>query len=89
MNEIVEELSPIKLKLDEFGGVLEKLILVICVVCWLMNINEFSDPMYGGKWIYGALHHLKVAIALAVAAIPEGLSMVITTCLALGSGRMA
>ena len=86
--------TPLKRKLNDFGERLTVLIGVVCLVVWLINYKHFIEitlyPTFSVSFSFQkCTFYFKVAVALAVAAIPEGLPAVITTCLALGTGKMA
>ena len=74
-----EKATPLQKNLDDFG---KKLAIVIMVISAIV----FGLSMFHGDTIMNAL---MFAISLAVAAIPEALSSIVTIVLALGTRKLA
>ena len=78
LDNIEEEKSPLRERLDSLGKILVGLCLIICAVVTILGIirgNDISEMFLLG-------------VSLAVAAIPEGLAAIVTVALALGVSRM-
>ena len=79
MNQTQQRRTPLQESLDNFSKKLAVAILAICVV--VFGLSLYRDM--------GILDSLMFAVALAVAAIPEALSSIVTIVLALGTQKMA
>ncbi len=74
-----EKKTPLQVNLDNFGKKLSILILVFCGI--LFGISVFRGQPIGDAFLF--------AVALAVAAIPEALSSIVTIVLSFGTQKMA
>ena len=80
MNQTQQRKTPLQESLDKFSAKLATVIMIICAAVFLLSI--FRTGM-------GVLDSLMFAVALAVAAIPEALSSIVTIVLAMGTQKMA
>lgn len=74
-----EKRTPLQINLDDFGRKLSIIILVFCGI--LFGINVFRGDSIVNAFLF--------AVALAVAAIPEALSSIVTIVLSFGTQKMA
>ena len=79
MNATKEKKTPLQVILDQFGSRLAMAIMVICALVFLLSLYR-KMPV---------LDSLMFAVALAVAAIPEALSSIVTIVQAMGTQKMA
>src|ERR671917_2711278 len=84
LSQTVEETTPLQKELNRVGKLLGGIVLVIAagVVATILLVEGIRD-------FAGFLDVLIFGVALAVAAVPEGLPAIVTTTLALGVRRMA
>lgn len=80
MNQTKQRQTPLQESLDKFSAKLAIVIIIICAAVFALSI--FRTGM-------GILDSLMFAVALAVAAIPEALSSIVTIVLAMGTQKMA
>ena len=85
--ETTEDQTPIQKRLDEIGKMIGYIILGICGVVFVF-IVFFAKDFVTQPLLQRIVHSFIAAVALAVAAIPEGLPAVVTISLALGTQRM-
>ena len=84
LSNVVEEKTPLQVKLSQLSKILTWLVLGICVFIFAFNVIRSGD--FG---IESLLDTFIVAVSLAVAAIPEGLAAVVTIVLSMGVTKMS
>ena len=81
--------TPLEIKLEQLSKVLTKLVVAVCVFIFAFNVITKYFIGGAGEFFPIALDSFITAIALAVAAIPEGLVAVMTIVLSMGVTNMS
>ncbi|MGB4657547.1 MAG: cation-translocating P-type ATPase, partial [Mobilitalea sp.] len=76
--------TPLQIKLAQLSKILSYLVVGICVFIFIFSLLRSGD--FSGEVI---LSTFMIAVSLAVAAIPEGLAMVVTVVLSIGVTNMS
>lgn len=79
MNDTKEKKTPLQVSLDQFSSRLAMVIIAVCIVVFALSLYR-KTPL---------IDSLMFAVALAVAAIPEALSSIVTIVQAMGTQKMA
>ena len=74
-----QKTTPLQVSLDNFGKKLSVGIIILCIVIFIINLFHGVN----------ILDSLMFAVALAVAAIPEALSSIVTIVLAIGTQKLS
>ena len=80
MNQTQQRKTPLQQNLDDFSKKLAAAVLAVCVLVFALSVFRSHMPV---------MDSLLFAVALAVAAIPEALSSIVTIVLAMGTQKMA
>ncbi len=89
ISQAEEGKTPLEIKLEQLSKVLTKLVIAVCVVIFAYNLVTQFFMKEDAVFFDVALHSFITAIALAVAAIPEGLVAVMTIVLSIGVTNMS
>lgn len=84
-----ESKTPLEIKLEQLSRILTKLVIGVCIIIFGYNVAMHFISGSDAEFYHVALDSFITAIALAVAAIPEGLVAVMTIVLSIGVTNMS
>ena len=84
-----DEKTPLQKKMSELSVTLTKIVIAVCVIVFVFGVARDLIFSNNGDIFGTVLNTFIIAVALAVAAIPEGLPAVVTVILSIGVTAMS